>query len=411
MTAKTLFAWCVAAAVTTASVAAPRLYAAQASALKIIVLEGEDAVNLIDKKTAVKPTVEVRDRNDLPVAGALVRFAIRGRAAAFNNGVREISLTTDSLGRATVSELTPLGKGAIQIQVNASYQGQTAAATIHQTNFATVAQAAQAGKVPAQSGQSATSGSTGTTTATTTAGGAAGGAGGGLSGLAVAGIVGGAAAGTAAGVAVVRSRSGNDVPAPTVSSISISPTGAGIVGATTFSFSAQGTNAASGETFSYTYDFGDGTTGTGVTATHQYNSAGTYTIRVTASNSRNQTATATATVTVVTLSARWFGNYPENAAEGGAGTFTITSTQTGRTLSGTFVDRRNNGLLVTCAYAQGTVGDAGRIQFGPMTGCVNSGSTAGNLIAYNGYQVTGTMDATGNQITVSSVTGLTLTRQ
>src|SRR5436305_9852927 len=113
----TWFAATICATVTSIAVTA------QGAALRIIVLEGEDAVNLIDKKTAVKPTVEVRDRNDLPVAGALVRFAVRSRAAAFNNGVRELSLTTDSLGRATVSELTPLGKGTIEIQVNASYQG------------------------------------------------------------------------------------------------------------------------------------------------------------------------------------------------------------------------------------------------------------------------------------------------
>ena len=285
MRAKTFLAWCVASAVVTASFAAPPLLAAQASALRIIVLEGEDAVNLIDKKTAVKPTVEVRDRNDLPVAGVLIRFAIRGRGAAFNNGVREITLTSDSLGRATVSELTPLGKGAIEIQVNASYQGQAATATIHQTNFASAAEAAQAGKMPAQSGQSASTGSTGTTTATTTAG-AAGGAGGGLSGLAIAGIVGGAAAGTAAAVAVARTRGDSeDISAPTVSSLSVNPSGAGIAGATTFSFSAQGVNSAAGA-FTTTYDFGDGTTATGATATHVYNAAGTFTIRVTVANSR-----------------------------------------------------------------------------------------------------------------------------
>ena len=121
MRARTVLACCVTASLATGSFAAPRLVAAQASALRIIVLEGEDAVNLIDKKTAVKPTVEVRDRNDLPVAGALVRFAIRSRAAAFNNGVRELSLTTDSLGRATVSELTPLGKGTIDTLMQAGW--------------------------------------------------------------------------------------------------------------------------------------------------------------------------------------------------------------------------------------------------------------------------------------------------
>lgn len=47
-------------------------------ALKIIVVAGEDAVNIIQQKTAVAPIVEVRDRNDNPVAGALVTFSIQG---------------------------------------------------------------------------------------------------------------------------------------------------------------------------------------------------------------------------------------------------------------------------------------------------------------------------------------------
>src|SRR4051812_33124308 len=191
-----------------AAAAHPRLprLTAQA-ALRIIVLEGEDAVNVIDKKTAVKPAVEVRDRNDLPVAGALVRFAIRSRAAAFNNGVRELSVTTDSLGRAAVSQLTPLGKGAIEIHVSASFQGQAAAATIHQTNVLTLAEAAQAGQaVP---------------TSSATAGG--GGSGGGLSGTTIAAIAGGAAAGAVAIAAVARGEESPPQVARAQLDVSITP--------------------------------------------------------------------------------------------------------------------------------------------------------------------------------------------
>src|SRR5262249_11704361 len=126
----------------------------QAAALRLVVLEGEDSVNLIDKKTAVKPTVEVRDRNDLSVSGAAVRFAINGRNAAFQGGSRAVSVTTDSLGRATVQGLTPTAKGAVQIEVQASYQGQSATATITQTNFANAAEAAQAGRTVSQSSAS-----------------------------------------------------------------------------------------------------------------------------------------------------------------------------------------------------------------------------------------------------------------
>jgi len=153
---------------------------AQASGLKIVVIEGEDGVNIIDQKTAVPAVVEVRDSNNLPVAGVPVVFALRSGAgrALLNTGLRQATVVTDAAGRASVA-INPISRGAIQLQVNAAYQGQAATATITQTNFATAAQAAQAG---------AGSGSGGA------AGGAGAGAGGGLSTAAIAGIAGAGAA-------------------------------------------------------------------------------------------------------------------------------------------------------------------------------------------------------------------------
>src|SRR5688572_15794414 len=58
--------------------------AASRAALRIVVLEGEGAVNIIQQKTATAPVVEVRDQNDLPASGATVRFAIRGGRATFS---------------------------------------------------------------------------------------------------------------------------------------------------------------------------------------------------------------------------------------------------------------------------------------------------------------------------------------
>lgn len=52
--------------------------AAQSPALRIVVIEGEDAVNIIQQQTAVRSLVEVRDRNNLPVPGVLVTFSIEG---------------------------------------------------------------------------------------------------------------------------------------------------------------------------------------------------------------------------------------------------------------------------------------------------------------------------------------------
>lgn len=110
--------------------------------LRIVVLEGEDAVNVIQQKTAVRPVVEVRDRNNLPVPGALVTFSIPGGQAATFGGASTLTVATNAAGQAAVTSLTPTAAGALQIQVSAAFQGQIATATIAQTNVMTAAQAA-----------------------------------------------------------------------------------------------------------------------------------------------------------------------------------------------------------------------------------------------------------------------------
>lgn len=159
------------------------------SQLRIVIIEGEGAVNIIQQKTAVAPVVEVRDQNNLPIGGATVTFTIEGgKTAAFAGGSQTLTVTTNAAGRAVAAAVNPLSSGTVQIQASAAFQGQTAAATITQTNVMT---AAQAGASVASTG-----------------GGAAGGGGGGLSGGAIAGIAGGAAA--AAGAVVVSQKKGDD---------------------------------------------------------------------------------------------------------------------------------------------------------------------------------------------------------
>ena len=112
-------------------------------ALTIKVLEGEDGVNIVQKNTAVKPVVEVRDRNNLPVAGATVVFILpdSGPSATFARGGRVLTVRTNSAGRASATGMHPVGMGAFNIGVTASFQNQVATATIAQTNFATIAAA------------------------------------------------------------------------------------------------------------------------------------------------------------------------------------------------------------------------------------------------------------------------------
>jgi hypothetical protein len=157
----------------------------QAGGLRIVVIAGEDAVNVVQQRTSVAPVVEVRDRNDQPVAGAVVRFAIRRGRASFAGG-RTLSVTTDAAGRATGTSLAPSGAGTLQITASTNVLGQTAAVTITQMNVMTLAEVAGVGAAAGAGGAG--------TAAATGAGGAA--AGGGVSATTL-GIVAGAVAGGA----------------------------------------------------------------------------------------------------------------------------------------------------------------------------------------------------------------------
>lgn len=162
--------------------------------LHIVVVQGEDAVNIVKKKTAVQPVVEVRDKNNLPVAGAYVTFTTpsHGASGIFLNGSRSVTLVTDSAGRAAVTGLQPVDTGSFNISVSASFHGQIAQATISQTNYLTSA---------------ATGGSSGASAAA------------GLSTAALIAIIAGVAAGAAIGIGVGLSHGGGSGAAAVTGSI------------------------------------------------------------------------------------------------------------------------------------------------------------------------------------------------
>jgi hypothetical protein len=321
--------------------AAPRAQ----GALQIKVVDGEDGVNIIDKKTAVKPVVEIRDKNNLPVAGATVVFFIQGgaRTATFANGAAQVTVTTNAQGLATVTQLNPIGRGAYEIGVRASYQGETATATIHQANFANAAQAAQAGKAPStSSGGSGGSGSAGASggagggagagAGTAAAGAAAGGAAaGGLSAGVIGGIVGGAVAG---GIVTAKAISNKPTPntKPVVGGITATPVAALLGTNTPVAFSAPGSDADN-DPLTYSWDFGDGGTGTGGSTSHVFTAAGTFTVKVTVSDGKD-TATNQTTFVVKTLSGNW--RYSDST-----GSITFTFTQSGSSFSGPYVSVYN----------------------------------------------------------------------
>lgn len=212
------------------------LFAQQAQPrLHIVVVDGEDSVNIIQQGTAVAPVVEVRDENDQPVAGAVVLFAIRrGRNARFAGNLQRVSVTTNASGRATVAGLTPTGNGPVQIDISASYRGANASTTVTQTNVATASQAAAAG------GGAAAGGAAAGTAGAAVAAGAAGAGGAGLSGIAIGAIAAGAAG--AVGTAVALRSSSDSPTSPTTAAPVVSNLSGPFVTSYTWSFSASPTN-------------------------------------------------------------------------------------------------------------------------------------------------------------------------
>jgi hypothetical protein len=325
--------------------AAPALRAqgAKPSGLRIVVIAGEDAVNVISQRTAVAPIVEVRDRNNQPVAGAIVTFSIQGAQNATFAGASTLSVTTNAIGQAAVTGLTPTGAGAVQINVAAAFQGQTATAAIAQTNVATAAQA-----------------------------------GGGIGAGKVAAIAGGAA-GIAGGVFAFT----RDGDPPTMSALSITPT-AGLATITPVRVGPQTT--ASGDGAELTIDFGDGTTVTvpatsGRAEEHVYQAGGAFSVRATITDSKDRTASASGTVTIKTLTGRW--------NVGTTGAF-FTLTQTGTTIGGAFTATTAD----SCGVVTGSVRPqaTGNVSLTVTAPCPGFSSTfTGSTVLENPDVINGTL--------------------
>jgi hypothetical protein len=117
------------------------LLTAQQSGLRITIVEGDGAINNINQKVNVLPVVEVRDESGKLQEGAAVVFSLptQGPGGIFSNGTNTLTATTDRQGRATASGIRLNRQtGKFDIRVTASLGGQTASATITQTNVSGV---------------------------------------------------------------------------------------------------------------------------------------------------------------------------------------------------------------------------------------------------------------------------------
>ena len=109
--------------------------------LRVVIVEGEGAINNIKGRVNREPIVQVEDENRKPIAGAAVVFALpnQGPGGVFANGTRTLTVTTNAEGRAVAAGIRRNDlNGQMQIRVTASFGGQVASAVITQNNMAAV---------------------------------------------------------------------------------------------------------------------------------------------------------------------------------------------------------------------------------------------------------------------------------
>jgi hypothetical protein len=105
--------------------------------LRLLVLEGDGAVNDIQTGRATPPIVEVRDAYGVSVEGAEVTFELpdSGPGATFPGDRRSLTVSTNHQGQAAATGFAPNGvPGNFRIRVVARHLGQAAAAEISQSN-------------------------------------------------------------------------------------------------------------------------------------------------------------------------------------------------------------------------------------------------------------------------------------
>lgn len=121
---------------------------------KIVVLEGEGAINNIHDVVNRAISVEVDDTNHNPLSGVSVTFFLPndGPTGLFPNGSRILTVFTDDKGVATSRSIRFSNQvGIMPVRVVASLFSQTVSATVHQTNVSSAA-SVRSSYVPAAGG-------------------------------------------------------------------------------------------------------------------------------------------------------------------------------------------------------------------------------------------------------------------
>jgi hypothetical protein len=122
---------------------------AQGPPIKIVIQEGQGAINNIQQHRAKEPVVQVTDENGAPIQQASVTFQLpeTGPGGAFADGNKMLTVQTDEKGLAVGRGLRPnTVEGKFEIRVTASFQGATANAAISEINAEQAAAGGGGGK-------------------------------------------------------------------------------------------------------------------------------------------------------------------------------------------------------------------------------------------------------------------------
>lgn len=105
--------------------------------LKVIVLEGQNAIHDLTRKAYTPPIVEVRDENDRPMESAEVVFRLpaTGPGGFFANQELTRKVRTNPQGQAAAFGFTPNSQtGAFKINVTAMQGNRMGTAVVNQSN-------------------------------------------------------------------------------------------------------------------------------------------------------------------------------------------------------------------------------------------------------------------------------------
>ena len=135
---------------------------------------------------------------------------------------------------------------------------------------------------------------------------------------------------------------------PTPGTISASPTGTGLQGATSFTFTAQGASDPDGDSLTYAWSFGDGGSASGQSVSRTFTSAGSISVNLSVSDGKKSASAPAVNVEVRNVAGTWRGNiagFP----------FTFVLTQSGSSVSGSYSDEDGPGTVAGSVSSPRTV--------------------------------------------------------